>query len=200
MNGLSERISVNHNEPYCADIHPYISLQLLYLGGNLFFWLDYRFSILVSFIDGENQSTLKKPPTCRKSLTNFNTYCCIKCTMPWTGLELTTLVVIGTDCTGSCKSNYHTTTTVPWCLNNMNIIPIKSYMKLWKGAKREIHWIFFIRFVANARYIVPKDSTLSILFLCCTLTLIHVYVLYIFEYFIFLLNPSVATVRVFFTF
>jgi len=24
------------------------------------------------------------------------------------GFELTTLVVIGTDCTGSCKSNYHT--------------------------------------------------------------------------------------------
>ena len=28
-----------------------------------------------------------------------------------TGSEPTTLVVIGTDCTGSCKSNYHTTTT-----------------------------------------------------------------------------------------
>jgi hypothetical protein len=24
------------------------------------------------------------------------------------GIEFTTLVVIGTDCTGSCKSNYHT--------------------------------------------------------------------------------------------
>jgi hypothetical protein len=30
---------------------------------------------------------------------------------PWTGFELTTLVVIDTDCTGSCKSNYHTITT-----------------------------------------------------------------------------------------
>ena len=28
-----------------------------------------------------------------------------------TGFKLTTLVVIGTDCTGSCKSNYHTITT-----------------------------------------------------------------------------------------
>ena len=28
------------------------------------------------------------------------------------GFELTTLVVIGTDCIGSCKSNYHTITTV----------------------------------------------------------------------------------------
>ena len=30
---------------------------------------------------------------------------------PWEGLELTTLVVIGTDCIGSCKSNYRTITT-----------------------------------------------------------------------------------------
>ena len=29
---------------------------------------------------------------------------------PWTGFKLTTLVVIGTDFTGSCKSNYHTIT------------------------------------------------------------------------------------------
>jgi hypothetical protein len=28
------------------------------------------------------------------------------------GFELTTLVVIGTDCTDSCKSNYHTMTTM----------------------------------------------------------------------------------------
>ena len=27
------------------------------------------------------------------------------------GFELTALVVIGTDCTGNCKSNYHTITT-----------------------------------------------------------------------------------------
>jgi len=31
--------------------------------------------------------------------------------LPWAGFELTTLVVIGTDCIGSCKSNYHTITT-----------------------------------------------------------------------------------------
>jgi hypothetical protein len=31
--------------------------------------------------------------------------------LAWSGFELTTLVVIGTDCIGSCKSNYHTITT-----------------------------------------------------------------------------------------
>ena len=32
------------------------------------------------------------------------------CMSPWTKFELTTLVVIDTDCTCSCKSNYHTNT------------------------------------------------------------------------------------------
>ena len=45
---------------------------------------------------GGNRSTRRKQPTCRKSLTNF----------------IITLVVIGTNCTGSCKSNYHTIMTM----------------------------------------------------------------------------------------
>ena len=31
--------------------------------------------------------------------------------LAWAGFELTTLVVIGTDCLGNCKCNYHTITT-----------------------------------------------------------------------------------------
>ena len=34
----------------------------------------------------------------------------------WAGFEFTMLVVIGTDCIGSCKSNYHTITTAPQML------------------------------------------------------------------------------------
>jgi len=36
-------------------------------------------------------------------------------TSPWSRFELTTSVVIGTDCIGSCESNYHpiTATTAP---------------------------------------------------------------------------------------
>ena len=37
---------------------------------------------------------------------------CIEYTSPWVGLELTTLVLIGTDCTGKCKSNYSTIMTM----------------------------------------------------------------------------------------
>ena len=49
--------------------------------------------------------TRRKPLTCCKSLTNLIT-CFIEYTPPWAGFELT-LVVICTDCIGSCKSNYH---------------------------------------------------------------------------------------------
>jgi hypothetical protein len=48
-----------------------------------------------------------------KSLTNFNIKCCIEYTSHRREFELTTLVLIGTDCIGSYKSNYHTITTTP---------------------------------------------------------------------------------------
>jgi hypothetical protein len=35
-----------------------------------------------------------------------------KYTSPWDRFDFTTLVVIGTDCIGSCKFNYHTITTM----------------------------------------------------------------------------------------
>ena len=46
--------------------------------------------------------------------------CCIEYTTPRVGFELTILVVIGTNCIGSNKSNYHTimTTTTPNILCN----------------------------------------------------------------------------------
>ena len=67
----------------------------------------------INFIGGGNRSTHRKPHTCLKSLTNFITYCCIGYTSSWGGF--TTLMVIGTDCIGSCKPYYNAiaTTTAP---------------------------------------------------------------------------------------
>jgi hypothetical protein len=39
-------------------------------------------------------------------------------TSPWSRFELTTSVVIGTDCLGSCKSNYHTIMATTACLRS----------------------------------------------------------------------------------
>ena len=73
------------------------------LVGFMVFNATFNYNVAVSFIGGGNQWTQRKPPTCRKSLTNFITWCC---THPPDRFELTS-VVIGTDCIGSCKSNYH---------------------------------------------------------------------------------------------
>ena len=69
--------------------------------------------VVVSFIGGENRSTREnhRPSTCLKSLINLITYCCIKYTLPSTGFKLITLVEIGIDCIGRCRSNYYRTTT-----------------------------------------------------------------------------------------
>jgi hypothetical protein len=49
--------------------------------------------VAFSFIGGGNRSTRRKPSTCRKSLTNFITLCCIEYTSPWARFEFKTLVV-----------------------------------------------------------------------------------------------------------
>ena len=60
----------------------------------------------------------------------YHILCCIEYTSPWTGFELTTLVVIGTNCISSYKSNYHmiTTTTSPTLLNDF----VSICNLLWK--------------------------------------------------------------------
>ena len=62
----------------------------------------------------EETGVQSEPPTCPKSLTNYHIML-YQVQIAITGLELTTLVLIGSDCIGSCKSNYHmiTTTTAP---------------------------------------------------------------------------------------
>ena len=42
----------------------------------------------------------------------------------WVGFELTILVVLGTDCIGSCKPNYHMTTIAIWHWMNSYRLPI----------------------------------------------------------------------------
>ena len=73
--------------------------------------------VAVSFSGGGNRSARRKPLICCKSLTKLYHIMLYRYTSPWTGFKLTTLVVIGSDCTGSCKSNYHmitiTTTAAP---------------------------------------------------------------------------------------
>jgi hypothetical protein len=57
---------------------------------------------------------LRMKPRVLFALFVMESMCWLQFTLsPWTGLELANLVVIGTNCTCSCKSNYHTITTAP---------------------------------------------------------------------------------------
>jgi hypothetical protein len=69
----------------------------------------FNYIVAVSFIGGGNRSIRRKQPTCCKLLYHIMLY-----TSPWSRFELTKSVVIGTDCIGSCKSNYLTITAVKW--------------------------------------------------------------------------------------
>jgi hypothetical protein len=62
---------------------------------------------------------------------------CFEYTSPCTGFELTTLVVIDTDCTASCKSSYHTITTT----TSTNTVYIRHciYLISKKICKIEMH-------------------------------------------------------------
>jgi hypothetical protein len=72
-----------------------------------------------------------------KHISNFIIWLCIEYTSPWTGFELTTLMVIGTDCTGSCKSNYHTIMTKEWATRPHKI---SSNNKLSNTTQKTKHW------------------------------------------------------------
>ena len=60
--------------------------------------------------------------------------CCTEYIQQWAGFELTTFVVMGTDCTDSCISKYHTITTttaplVDWYL--MPTLAVFSDIRAW---------------------------------------------------------------------
>jgi hypothetical protein len=64
-------------------------------------------------------------------------------TSPLSRFELTKLVVIGTDCIGSCKSNYHTitVTTAPlhpeftWCNHRIPIFVLQFELEMIRRSK-----------------------------------------------------------------
>jgi hypothetical protein len=60
---------------------------------------------------------------------------------PWMRFKLTTLVMMGTDCTDSCKSNYHmiTATTIP----GLSFIFVRVYGLFWVGGGGICaHWVY----------------------------------------------------------
>ena len=84
-------------------------------GASRHFQQYFSYIVDVSFIGEETRVSGENHRPVASHLQTLSQRYCIEYTSLWSGFELTTLVVIGADCTGNCKSNYHTitTTTVP---------------------------------------------------------------------------------------
>jgi hypothetical protein len=117
--GMVMQLGVEKQPIHILPQHPYIyskyekhtnMVMVFNVTFNNISAISWRSVLLV----GETGVPGEKNPTCRKSLTLYHIIL-YRVHLAWVGFELTTLHVIGTDCIGSCKSNYHaiTTTTVP---------------------------------------------------------------------------------------
>ena len=77
--------------------------------------------------------------------------------LAWPGFELTTLVMIGTDCTDSCKSNYHTitTTTVPYFPLDVKQQTINQYNEvcIWFIPNNQWRTIFELSYHSTENYV-----------------------------------------------
>ena len=98
----------------------------LYRGAQFYWWV--------------NQSTGVKPPTCHKALTIFITML-YRVHLAISGIQTHNVVVIGTDCTGSCKSNYHMITAT-MALNwiELSIALVQAVSSNLCGKKEENKW------------------------------------------------------------
>ena len=129
---------INISEQYCSFINDCKLLCKWWLRMGFMVFMVFlrhfqqycRYIVAVSFIGGRNK-LVDPEKTIHLPQVNDKLYYIMlyTSTSPWSGFEITTSVVIETDCTGSCKSNYHTitSTTVPglgWnmqeCLNCYN--------------------------------------------------------------------------------
>jgi hypothetical protein len=100
-------------------------------GVYLHFKQYFSYIVVVNFIGGENHWSVASHKLYHIMLYRVH--------FTWTWLELITLVVIGTDCIGSCKSNYNTITTAK--------APNSDY----------IHYQWFVNFPLHTiKYIIKR--------------------------------------------
>ena len=88
------------------------------------------------------QSILLEEETADLSQVTDKLYHIMLFTSPWSRFELTMSKVIGTDCIGSCKTNYHTitTTTAPRNLNVFTVLKITFNNNLFRISRNRYNY------------------------------------------------------------
>jgi hypothetical protein len=84
---------------------------------------------------------------------------------PWAGVEPTTSVVIGTDCTGSCKSNYH---TISWGLDFTNMCKTRAWRHhcfYWSTLTKSGKRVIMYTCVRGINYVIS--------YICAFVELLH---------------------------
>jgi hypothetical protein len=75
------------------------------------------------------------------------------CTSPGEGVKLTTSAVISTDYLGSCKSNYHTTTTARYSMSERVNVQhqVCNILQLYHAVNKLFWWNYDVLFVLDQR-------------------------------------------------
>ena len=107
-------------------------------------------------------------PQVSDKLYHYITKCCIEYTSPWAGFKLTMLVVIGTDCIGSYKSNYHRIMTMAastpheYVLVYMYIPDLKMSAKIYKTLNQYSHFRSKVNFQVTIFNVTGLQNTLVV--------------------------------------
>ena len=80
---------------------------------------------------------------------------------PWTGFELTSLVVIGTDCTGSCKSNYHAITTTTASSGKDTLHTLIMYLMYVVVVESIVRWKWYPRNITDLQQVTYKVNLIK---------------------------------------
>jgi hypothetical protein len=92
---------------------------------------------------------------------------------PWAGVEPTTSVVIGTGCTGSCKSNYH---TISWRLDFTNMCKTRAWPYHFTKVRGDVCFYWSTWTKSGKRVIIytcVRGINYVISYICAFVELLH---------------------------